>query len=170
MFHGWSFIEKSHFAGALWGRGNCWITVGLPDYIDIMEGYLEESVKEHLVSALNMQIAALEKYQDENGAWHTLINDKSSYCEISATSGFCYGIFKSVRKGYADKKYLTCAEKALAAVIDNVAEDGTVENVSYGPGLYSDLNEYKNIEITPMTYGQALAALCISESMKGEEK
>ena len=26
-YHGWSFLDRGHFAGALWGRGNCWITV-----------------------------------------------------------------------------------------------------------------------------------------------
>ena len=25
-YHGWTFKDNNHFAGAFWGRGNCWIT------------------------------------------------------------------------------------------------------------------------------------------------
>ena len=169
MCHGWSFERGDHFAGALWGRGNCWITVGIPDYIDIMEGRLEPFMKEFLISSFAKQVNALEKYQDTSGAWHTLINDPDSYIEISATSGFGYGIFKGVRKGYIDHKYLDCAKKALGALLDNISDDGTVENVSYGTGLKDDLDYYRGVEISPMTYGQALATLCMSESMNRGE-
>ena len=31
-YHGWSFKEKSHFAAAFWGRGNCWITAAIPEF------------------------------------------------------------------------------------------------------------------------------------------
>lgn len=168
LFHGWSFDGRHHFGKALWGRGNCWITVGIPDYIDIMGDKLEPFMKDFLISAFTNQVKALETYQDESGAWHTLIDDDSSYLEISATSGFGYGILKGIRKGYLDKKYQACAKKALCAVMENISEDGTVLNVSYGTGLKFDLNYYKTVEISPMTYGQALAVLCLSEGMKKE--
>ena len=34
-YHGWSFKEKNNFAGAFWGRGNCWITMAIPEFLAI---------------------------------------------------------------------------------------------------------------------------------------
>ncbi|MBO5197312.1 MAG: glycoside hydrolase family 88 protein [Lachnospiraceae bacterium] len=163
MYHGWTFFGRHNYSKALWGRGNCWLTVGIPDYIDIMGEYLEEGMKQYLLGCLAAQIEALSKCQEENGMWHTLLNEKESYEELSATAGFGYGIFKSVRKGYVDSYYLSCAQKALKAVIRCTDEDGTVQQVSYGTGLSDNLQDYREIPLCPMTYGQALAILCISE-------
>jgi len=164
-FHGWNFADKSNFSGALWGRGNCWITVAIPDYIDIMGDKLGEGFKAYLIGVLRTQILALQKYQTEDGMWRTLINDPDSYKEASATAGFCYGILKSVRLGYVDKSLEAIGEKALAAILDRIDEQGIVQEVSYGTACKYDLNYYKKIRICPMTYGQALAILCISEGM-----
>lgn len=166
FYHGWSFKRLDHFAGALWGRGNAWLTVAIPDYIDILGDRLEWSVKEILLSSLARQIEALEKYQDASGGWHTLVNEPESYLEMSATSGFCYGILKSVRLGYVNNSYLKCGIRALKALCDNIDGDGVVQNVSYGTALKDNLDYYRNIRITPMTYGQALAVLALSEGVK----
>lgn len=168
MFHGWTFDGRHNFANARWGRGNSWITVGIPDYIDILGDKLEDGIKNYLIGVLEGQIKALEKYQDEDGMWHTLIDDKDSYKEASATAGFGYGIHKSVRLGYIDEKYYECALKASKGIIGCIDENGVVGNVSYGTGLYDDLDSYKKIEICPMTYGQALTILFLSEFCKGK--
>ena len=166
FYHGWSFNRLDHFAGALWGRGNAWLTVAIPDYIDILGDKLDAPVKSILLSSLARQIEALKKYQDECGGWHTLVNEPESYVEMSATSGFCYGILKSVRMGYVGKEYLEVGKLGLASLLSNIDEGGAVQNVSYGTALKDNLDYYRNIKITPMTYGQALAVLAMSEGMK----
>ena len=166
FYHGWSFNRLDHFAGALWGRGNAWLTVAIPDYIDILGDKLEAPVKSILLSSLARQIDALKKYQDECGGWHTLVNEPESYVEMSATSGFCYGILKSVRMGYVGKEYLEVGERGLASLLSNIDDSGALQNVSYGTALKDNLDYYRNIKITPMTYGQALAVLAMSEGMK----
>lgn len=57
-------------------------------------------------------------------------------------------------------------KKALEAVKSRIDEDGTVLDVSYGTPVFDSAEEYKNVEICPMTYGQALAILCMSEGLK----
>lgn len=165
MFHGWSFEDRSNFAEAKWGRGNAWVTVCIPDYIDIMGDKLEKGMKDYLIGCLDSQIRALEKYQTSSGMWRTLIDDETTYEEASATAGFGYGIHKAVRLGYVDKRFEACAIKALEGIKGCIDENGVVDKVSYGTGLSYDVNYYKNIQILPMTYGQALAILFLSESM-----
>jgi unsaturated rhamnogalacturonyl hydrolase len=163
-FHGWTFIENCNFAGALWARGNCWVTAGLVDYIEMIN--LHGGVKDYLIDTLLAQVKGLEKLQDESGMWHTLLDDPWSYVETSSTAGFGYGILKAVRKGYIDQAYAKVGIKALEAVIKRIAEDGTVEQVSYGTGMGWDLDHYRKIPLCPMAYGQALAILLLNEGMK----
>ena len=166
MYHGWSFEDRSHFAGVKWGRGNCWLTVGIPDYIEIMGENLEKGIKDYLIGVLASQIKALKKFQADDGMWHTIIDDTTTYKEASATAGFGYGIHKSIRLGYVDKSYLDCVEKAMDGIKNCVDKNGLVGQVSYGTGLSYDIDYYKSIEICPMTYGQALVILFMAETLE----
>lgn len=163
-FHGWTFDGRHNFADALWARGNCWYTAGSVEFIEMLG--LEGSLKEYLLNTLVFQVEALAKTQDESGGWHTLLDDPSSYLEASATAGFGYGILKAVRLGYIDEKYKVIGEKALKYVIDNIAEDGEVQSVSYGTGMGATLEDYRVIPICPMTYGQSLALLILTEGVR----
>lgn len=163
-FHGWTFEGNHNFANALWGRGNCWITAFIPDYLEITEG--DCSIKQYMVSVLNAQVEALKKYQDSSGLWHTLIDDESSYLEVSATAGFAYGILKGIRLGILSEEYREMAMKAAEGVINNISDDGTVLNVSYGTGVGRTLQGYRDVPICPMTYGQALTIMLLAELIK----
>lgn len=167
-FHGWTFHGRHHFAEALWARGNCWYTAGVVDYLDIAD-QLDLGVKWFLLDALQAQAAALEQFQHEGGMWHTLLDDPNSYVETSAAAGFAYGILKAVRLGYLEPRYLEMGRKAAEAVIREISEDGTVENVSYGTGMGATLDAYRIIPLCPMTYGQALPVLMLTEVLKLEE-
>ena len=162
-FHGWTFEGYHNFAEALWGRGNCWITAGIPIFIDIVKD-MSGSVKRFLVNVLECQIKALEKYQDESGLWHTIIDDPDSYLETSATAGFAFGILRAVNTGLISKAYLRIAEKAVKGIIAQIDQNGNVQNVSYGTPMGDTIQFYKDIPICTMAYGQALALLALNES------
>ncbi len=161
-YHGWTFRERNHFAGAFWGRGNCWITMAIPEFLAIVPG--DGPVRRLLIQSLQRQVESLVRYQSENGMWHTLVDDADSYVEASATCGFAYGILKAVKDGLIDPSYREAAWKALPAILDCISEEGIVRQVSYGtPMGRTDRNFYKEIEQKPMPYGQALAMLFLSE-------
>ncbi len=160
-FHGWSFAERNHFAGALWGRGNSWITVFIPDYIDIMG--LNGADKRIALGYFKGQAEALKKYQSKEGLWHTLINDETSYLEASATAGFCYGILKGIRLGYLDESFKDCGMRALDAILGNINGNGELANVSYGTNVGRTLQHYRDIPLVKMHYGQSLALLALIE-------
>nr|WP_144564037.1 glycoside hydrolase family 88 protein [Neobacillus bataviensis] len=162
-FHGWTFEENHNYAEALWARGNCWITIAIPEIIEILDLKKGDFLREFLISALNRQIESLAKYQNESGLWHTLINDPSSYLEASATAGFAYGILKSIHKRYVSQDYKEVAYKAIRGLIGEINEKGALQKVSVGTGMGDTLDFYKQIRITTMPYGQSLAVLCLSE-------
>ena len=162
-FHGWTFDGRHNFARALWGRGNCWITVAILDLIELAE--IPASVRSFLLGVLDAQIAALLKLQAPSGAWHTLLDDPASYEEISATAGFGYGLMKAARLGLGPEGCREAGLRALGAVMANIDAGGTVTNVSYGTRMGHDLQFYRDIPIQPTGYGQALAILCLAEGL-----
>lgn len=162
-YHGWTFEGNHNYAEALWARGNCWITIAIPEIIEILELPKGDGLREFLINTLNAQVASLAKYQHESGLWHTLLNDPSSYLESSATAGFAYGILKAVHKKYISSEYEEVAYKAMAGLLEEIDETGEVQHVSIGTGMGDDLDFYKNIGMTAMPYGQSLTILCLTE-------
>ncbi len=161
-YHGWTFREKNNFAGAFWGRGNCWITMAIPEFLSISS--CGGAVRRTLVNTLRAQIDSLCKYQDQGGMWHTLVDDEDSYLEASATCGFAYGILKAVKDGLVDPSYREAACRAVEPILNCISEEGVVNQVSYGtPMGRTSRDFYKGIELKPMPYGQALAMLFLME-------
>lgn len=162
-FHGWTFEGRHNFAEALWARGNCWITIAIPEIIDILQLDDKDGFRNFLIETLNTQVEALMECQDKSGLWTTLLDDASSYVESSATAGFTYGILKSIRKGYVSDIYLDKIEQSIKGLIEQIDEKGEVQNVSVGTGMGSNLDFYRNINKTAMPYGQSLAVLALTE-------
>ncbi|MFI3237822.1 MAG: glycoside hydrolase family 88 protein [Lachnospiraceae bacterium] len=163
-YHGWTFEGRHNFAKALWGRGNCWITVFIPEFLEITGA--TGLVRELAVEYLHAQVDALVKFQDaESGLWHTLIDDETSYLEASCAAGFCAGILKGIKTDLLSSEYMPCAERALQGLYANLTEDGELLQVSYGTNVGYVLDDYKNIPLRKMHYGQSLALMAVLQAL-----
>lgn len=162
-FHGWSFLGRHNFGNVFWGRGNCWITVAIPEFLEMTGLKPGDPVREFLLDTLRCQIKALAELQDGSGLWHTVLNDPSSYLEASATAGFAYGILKAVRKRYIGPEYEPVGVRAVQGILKNISPDGTLRQVSFGTPVFQTAEEYKAVPLTSMPYGQAMAILCLTE-------
>lgn len=163
-FHGYTSDGNHNFANALWARGNSWITIVIPDFIELLELKPGDHLWEVLVETFRAQVSKLSEVQDENsGLWHTLLDDPSSYLESSATAGFAYGILKGIRMRIIDSKYKIVAIKAIKAIIGQIDEKGELLNTSFGTGMGDTLQFYKDIPLTSMPYGQAMAIMALVE-------
>ena len=165
-FHGWTFEGHHNFAKARWARGNSWLTMVIPEFIDLLDLPEYDATRRFLIQVLESQVSALAKCQDDSGLWHTLLDDPDSYVESSATAGFAYGILKAVRKRYISADYAHTAEKAVKGVIKHINAEGELTNVSFGTAMGRDYDYYRQIPLTSMPYGQAMAILCLSEYMR----
>lgn len=165
-FHGWTFDGHHHFAEALWARGNCWITIAIPEIVEMLDLPPGNPIREFLVETLHAQVRTLATLQHDSGLWHTLLDDPDSYLEASATAGFGAGILKGVRLGLLDPGYTECGMRAVAAVIANISDDGELLQTSFGTGMGRDLQFYRDIPLTPMPYGQSLAMLALIEGLR----
>jgi len=122
-----------------------------------------DAMREFLVETLRTQVKTLASHQDQSGLWHTLIDDPTSYCEASATAGFAYGILKGVRMGYLDTACEEVGIRAIKAVLGQISPAGELQNVSFGTPVFETLQGYKDVPLTSMPYGQAMAILALAE-------
>lgn len=165
FYHGWTFNERNNFGEVFWCRGNSWFTVGILEYLDFFQGTLNAGVKQLILDTYKAQVSKLKALQDQSGLWHTVLDDSTSYVEVSGSAAIAAGILKGIRLGILDDSYLECTNKAIAGILANIAADGTVLNVSGGTGMGYDKEHYKNILIAPMAYGQSLTILALSEAL-----
>ncbi|KAL4895574.1 Six-hairpin glycosidase-like protein [Aspergillus ambiguus] len=169
FYHGWTFEDGGHnFAEALWARGNSWVTIVIPEIIELMELSPMDPLRSFLEDTLDAQCSALRQFQEPSGYWRTLLNhnDEGSYIEASATAGFAFGILKGVRKRYLNSQYREVADKAVLAVLDSISADGELRNTSFGTGMGDTLDHYRQIAVTAMPYGQAMAIMALGEYLR----
>jgi unsaturated rhamnogalacturonyl hydrolase len=148
---------------------NSWITIAIPEFIELLDLPPNEALRTHLVDTLLAQCRALQKHQHASGLWRTILDDhdESSYLEASASAGFAFGILKAARKRYIDKEeFQETAIRAVKAVMANIDEKGELQQVSFGTPIGETKDFYKRIPLTSMPYGQAMAVMCLVEFLR----
>lgn len=165
-YHGWTFEGRHNFAEALWARGNCWVTIAIPEILEMLDLPEGDAFRTFLIDTLAAQVSTLAQTQHESGLWHTLVMDPESYLEASATAGFAYGVLKAVRLGYLPESYEEVGRRAVLGVLANIDEAGELQQVSFGTAMGDTLQFYKDIALTSMPYGQSLAICALAEYMR----
>ena len=166
-YHGWTFVDKHHFAGAFWARGNAWVTVAIPEFIALMGDHLDAGIRRYLSQVVARQVETLCQCQAGNGMWHTVLDDPLSPQESSATAGIAWGMLRSVRMGILDDAVAAHALRALDAVLARVDAEGIVLEASCGTMLGWDIQYYCDIAMAPVPYAQALTMLLLLEVEQG---
>lgn len=112
----------SYHSGAFWGRANAWYMLALVDVLEVMppsntnysvlKGYLEKLA------------ASIAFYQNEDGTWYQVLDQKDNaldgnYEESSCSALFTAAYLKALRlKLLESSKYETMAKKAYVALVN----------------------------------------------------
>lgn len=112
----------SYHSGAFWGRANAWYMLALVDVLEVMppsntnysvlKGYLEKLA------------ASIASYQNEDGTWYQVLDQKDNalngnYEESSCSALFTAAYLKALRlKLLESSKYETMAQKAYVALVN----------------------------------------------------
>lgn len=112
----------SYHSGAFWGRANAWYMLALVDVLELMpasntnysilKGYLEKLA------------ASIASYQNEDGTWYQVLDQKDNaldgnYEESSCSALFTAAYLKALRlKLLESSKYETMAKNAYAALVN----------------------------------------------------
>jgi len=139
--HGWDESKSQKWADKetgqsphAWGRAMGWYSMAIVDALDFLPQ--NQPGCEEIVSILKNMVEKLTEIQDpKTGGWYQVLDrngEGGNYIETSCTSMFAYTIFKAVRKGYIDKKYLKTATKAYEGLVKNfiVVDDKGLVNLT----------------------------------------
>ncbi len=162
FYHGYTFKDHNNFGEVYWCRGNSWFTSAMVDYLECRND-LDSTMSRYILNLLNNQVEALIKHQNESGLWSTVINNPTTYEEVSGSAAIVGAILKGIRLGYIDEKYLPNCDKAIESILKNISDDGIVLNVSSGTCIGQSEQHYIDIITAPMAYGQALTTIALSE-------
>jgi unsaturated rhamnogalacturonyl hydrolase len=128
-----------------WGRAMGWFSMAIVDVLDFLPE--EQPGRDEIITIFSEMIDRLSEIQDpETGGWYQVLDRSGApgnYIETSCTAMFAYSIFKGVRMGYIDGKYLATAGKAYRGLIDNfITTDSaglvTMKNICGVAGLGGD--------------------------------
>ncbi len=140
----------------LWSRANGWTALGIVEMLDLLPA--EYGLRPMLSRILRHLVARLAELQDASGHWHTVLLDKSTYLEASATAMISLAIRRAVRGGWVEGAFDRNADLAWEAVARSIDAVGNVINVSAEtpPG---DADDYQAIPRGTYPWGQGFVIL-----------
>lgn len=157
--HMWDWQTGTVSEGA-WARGNGWVLMSLAETLETMDGTHPRYAE--LVALARKVAAAAESTQDADGMWHTVMDDRSTYAEASATAMFAYGLLKLARLKALPESAAVPALRAWRAVNQRYVADGRVVGVSAGTDPKGK-DAYKQIRLGSQTWGTGAYLLAASE-------
>ena len=126
-----------------WGRGNGFALLGLTEALT----YLPDSWSDRarVLEIYRQQVSALAKLQSDDGSWRQVVDEPTSYRELTVTAMTTAALSRGVRLGWLDQKtYLPIINRGWSAVAARVNADGTVRDVCSGTGAQATKDYYMN--------------------------
>jgi rhamnogalacturonyl hydrolase YesR len=120
-------------ADAAWGRGNAFAALGLA--LTLSEFPKAHADYSRLLASYRVHMAALARFQDENGMWRNVIDRPGAYPEYSATAMIATAMQRGIRRGWIDRKtYEPLVQKAWKAIVARTGADGRLVDVCESTG------------------------------------
>ncbi|AEJ61616.1 glycosyl hydrolase family 88 [Spirochaeta thermophila DSM 6578] len=160
FYHAWDNLSGTHLSGIFWGRGNAWAALTMAEALRLIDYTYPMFMQ--IEGALRDLLSALVRLQSEEGLWHTVLTDPSSYLETSASAGIAAALVL-----YGHPLHGKYVARALNGIVDNIGPDGSVRNVSAGTAVMRDVEAYKQIPKKRVQgWGQGLALVFLSSLLQ----
>jgi unsaturated rhamnogalacturonyl hydrolase len=125
-----------------WGRGNGFALLGVTEALTHLP---RSGSTPALLNIYRTHVTALARHQSDDGSWRQVIDEPTSYRELTATAMIVAALSRGVARGWIDRAtYLPVIEKGWAAVAARVMPDGTVRDVCSGTGAGPTKEYYLN--------------------------
>jgi unsaturated rhamnogalacturonyl hydrolase len=131
---------EAHYS---WGRGNGWMAVGMAELLRILPK--SNPNRDRIVVGYNKMMAALLKYQTEDGMWRQIIDDPEAWKETSCTAMFTYAMITGTKNGWLNKKtYGAAARKGWLALLNYLNDNDELTEVCAGTNIQNNREHYIN--------------------------
>ena len=153
-----------------WGRGNGFALLGVTEALTHLPDRLQGG--DNLLPIYRRHVQALAKHQSDDGSWRQVVDDPSSYRELTVTAMTTAAIARGITRGWIDRQtYEPIVNRGWQAVAARVNADGTVKDVCSSTGAGPTKEYYLN---RPVVNGSddrggamaLLAAIEVAESRR----
>lgn len=125
-----------------WGRGNGFALLGVTEALTHLPA---SGSPPALLNIYRTHVAALVKHQSDDGSWRQVIDEPTSYRELTATAMIVAAMSRGVARGWLDRPtYQPIIDRGWKAVAARVMPDGTVRDVCSGTGAGPTKEYYLN--------------------------
>jgi rhamnogalacturonyl hydrolase YesR len=126
---------------AAWGRGNAFPALGLAwTLADFPSSHPEFG---RMLGAFKNHMAALAPFQDANGMWREVIDQRGAYPEYSATAMIATAMLLGIKHGWLDSAtYRPKVDLAWRAILGRTGSDGGMIDVCESTGKQKSLKDY----------------------------
>ncbi len=150
-----------------WGRGDGWVAAGMTELLRSMNS--AHPLRNKIFDGYKKMMAALLKYQDNNGMWHQLIDKPElSWAETSSSAMFTFAFITGVKNGWLDAEiYGPAARKAWLGLIKYIDENSDIREVCIGTNKKNSFQYYiDRPRSTGDLHGQAPLLWCAAALLR----
>jgi len=130
LSHIWEDDLQTFDRKAFWATGNGWALAGMSRVINMIN---DGPDKEYLIDYVKKLLDGCLKYQRDDGLFHDVLDDPSTFAESTSSMMIAYSIYRGVMRGYLPKDYIHAADKTRIATENKVDEVGYVRDAAAMP-------------------------------------
>jgi unsaturated rhamnogalacturonyl hydrolase len=123
-----------------WGRGNGFALLGLTEALTHMPA--EWSERSRVLEIYRKHVNALLPLQSDDGSWRQVVDEPTSYRELTVTAMTVAAMARGVRLGWLEAQVRPAIDRGWAAVAARVNADGTVRDVCASTGAQATKEYY----------------------------
>jgi unsaturated rhamnogalacturonyl hydrolase len=133
--------RHSPLSEAPWGRGNAFPALGLAWTLSYFPS--DHQAYNRMLRAFQDHMAALARFQDANGMWREVIDQRGSYPEYSATAMIATAMLIGIKHGWLESAtYRPRVDLAWRAILARTSADGRLMDVCESTGKQKSLKDY----------------------------
>jgi unsaturated rhamnogalacturonyl hydrolase len=133
--------RHSPLSEAAWGRGNAFPALGLAWTLSEFPNDYPEFNR--VARAFQDHMAELAKFQDANGMWREVIDQRGSYPEYSATAMIATAMLLGIQHGWLESaSYRPRVDRAWRAILARTGAEGRLMDVCESTGKQKSLKDY----------------------------
>jgi unsaturated rhamnogalacturonyl hydrolase len=132
LSHMWDEEKQQRVRADCWGVGNGWSAAGMTRVISALPETMAEQKKKisgYLVDLIDGCLAHIRP----DGLFHNIVDNPSSFVETNLAQMLAYSIFRGIKGGWLEPRYLEYAEKMRGAAHSKVDQFGLVQGVCGSP-------------------------------------
>lgn len=132
--HIWDQDRQKFERKLFWGVGNGWAASGMMRVYNAIPGSMKEDKRE-IAAFIKEVIDGCLKYKRQDGLFHNILDDPSTFVETNTAQMMAYTIFRAVQAGILDKSYLASAYQMRNGAHKKVDKYGLVQGVCGAPNF-----------------------------------